>query len=155
MNNTRQYADFRACSNIKPALFRTETPQISTISQRRATIPPRRRRRNAWITASYNNGPGCGKKMPILSRWTFERGQVPDAGRNAAKSPETGQRWQASRRWVSTPKKGKACNVLIISKKKEKEKGKHKRKQKETTKGKKRKEKETHRKCVILGGFLF
>lgn len=62
---------------------------------------------------------------------------------------------QASRRWVSTPKKGKACNVLIISKKKEKEKWKHKRKQKETTKGKKRKEKETHRKCVILGGFLF
>ena len=43
MNNTRQYADFRACSNIKPALFRTETPQISTISQRRATIPPRSR----------------------------------------------------------------------------------------------------------------
>lgn len=26
MNNTRQYADFRACSNIKHALFRTETP---------------------------------------------------------------------------------------------------------------------------------
>lgn len=43
MNNPRQYADFRACSNIKPALFRTEMPQISTIPKRRATIPPERR----------------------------------------------------------------------------------------------------------------
>lgn len=27
MNNTRQYADFRACSNIKPALFRDDLPK--------------------------------------------------------------------------------------------------------------------------------
>jgi len=57
-------------------------------------------RRNAWITASYNNGPGCGKKMPILSRWTFERGQVPDEGRSAARSTETGQRWQERQGWL-------------------------------------------------------
>lgn len=37
------YADFRQGSILEYALFRTETPQISTISQRRATIPPRRR----------------------------------------------------------------------------------------------------------------
>jgi len=49
-------------------------------------------RRNAWITASYNNGPGCGKKMSILPRWTFERGQVPDEGRSAARSTETGRK---------------------------------------------------------------
>nr|DAQ93491.1 MAG TPA: hypothetical protein [Caudoviricetes sp.] len=43
MNNYRQYGDFRACSSIEPALFRTEMPQISTICQRRTTIPPGRR----------------------------------------------------------------------------------------------------------------
>lgn len=135
--------------------FARKCPKFRRSAKDGQLYHPGRDRRNAWITASYSNGSRKRKKMPILSRWTFERGQVPDEGRSTARSKETGQRWQASRRWVSTPKKGKACNVLIISKKKEKEKGKHKRKQKETTKGKNRKEKETHRKCVILGGFLF
>jgi len=58
-------------------------------------------RRNAWITASYSNRPQKRKKMPILPRWTFKRVQVPDKGRKAAKSTETGQRWQEPRGWQS------------------------------------------------------
>lgn len=73
-------------------------------------------RRNAWITASYNNGPGCGKKMPILSRWTFERGQVPDAGRNAARSKETGRRWQERQGWESGGARAKQVENIYQTK---------------------------------------
>lgn len=123
MNNTRQYADFRACSK-----FRTETPLISTISQRRQ------------VTTTV---PDAAK------RCRFYRVELLNGGEHRTRGEREEKKGKRRR------KKRKARKALITSEKKEKEKRKHEKKQKETSKGKKMKVKETCCKYVILSCLLF
>ena len=62
MNNTRQYADFRACSNIKPALFRTEMRELQQVT---TTVPDAAKKCRFYRVELLNGG----------KYWT--RGEVP------------------------------------------------------------------------------
>lgn len=152
MNNTRQYADFRACSNIKPALFRTEMPQISTISQRRATIPPRRRSAKCVNYSKLQQRAQKRKKIAILPRWTFERGkyrtkgEVPPDRRKGGKNGRSGKGGKVRLKRVGNrereEKKGKRVKRWLQAKRKKKKKGntkRNKKKHRKERKGKKKK----------------